>query len=169
MLVFFVKNNENTYPKALMQMYRVVPITKKGNSKLMNTFPGAQSMVCDNLTSDPCWQCLWCTGAPALPNWQPLTVYNSRSVRIVVLYCYVPSYLQTDKERWCLEWVSINALKLSIYIHIILKLVWFWGYLTMELIWHKWQSTLRPSICLSLIVKSHSIPFLEPANTKQWG
>ena len=33
MVVFFVKNNENTYPKgrALMQMYRVVPITKRGN------------------------------------------------------------------------------------------------------------------------------------------
>ena len=33
MVVFFVKNNENTYPKgrALMQMYRVVPKTKRGN------------------------------------------------------------------------------------------------------------------------------------------
>ena len=32
MVVFFVKSNENTYPKgrALMQMYRVVPITKRG-------------------------------------------------------------------------------------------------------------------------------------------
>jgi len=32
-VVFFVKNNENTYPKgrALMQMYRIVPITKRGN------------------------------------------------------------------------------------------------------------------------------------------
>jgi len=31
MVVFFVKSNANTYPKgrALMQMYRVVPITKK--------------------------------------------------------------------------------------------------------------------------------------------
>ena len=36
MVVFFVKSNENTYPKgrALMQMYRVVPITKIGNGKL---------------------------------------------------------------------------------------------------------------------------------------
>jgi len=35
MVVFFVNNNENTYPKgrALMQMYRVVPKTKRGNSK----------------------------------------------------------------------------------------------------------------------------------------
>jgi len=34
MEVFFVKSNENTYPKgrALMQMYKVVPITKRGNS-----------------------------------------------------------------------------------------------------------------------------------------
>jgi len=34
MVVFFVKSNENTYPKgrALMQMYIVVPITKKANS-----------------------------------------------------------------------------------------------------------------------------------------
>ena len=33
MVVFFVKSNSNTYPKerALMQMYRVVPITKRGN------------------------------------------------------------------------------------------------------------------------------------------
>ena len=32
-VVFFVKSNENTYPKGrlLMQMYRVVPITKRGN------------------------------------------------------------------------------------------------------------------------------------------
>ena len=31
--VFFVKSNENTYPKgrALMQMYRVVPQMKRGN------------------------------------------------------------------------------------------------------------------------------------------
>ena len=31
LLVFFVKSNENTYPKgrALMQMYRVVPITRE--------------------------------------------------------------------------------------------------------------------------------------------
>jgi len=33
MVIFFVKSNENTYPKgrALMQMYRVVPQTKRGN------------------------------------------------------------------------------------------------------------------------------------------
>ena len=33
-VVFFVKSNENTYPKgrALMQMYRVVLITKRGNN-----------------------------------------------------------------------------------------------------------------------------------------
>ena len=36
MIVFFTKNDENIYPKgrALMQMYRVVPITKKGNYRL---------------------------------------------------------------------------------------------------------------------------------------
>ena len=36
MVVFFVKSTENTYPKgrALMQMYRVVPITKRGNCGL---------------------------------------------------------------------------------------------------------------------------------------
>jgi len=34
MVVFFVKRNENTYSKgrALMQIYRVVPIRKRGNS-----------------------------------------------------------------------------------------------------------------------------------------
>jgi len=33
MVVFFFKSNENTYPKgrALMQMYRVVPITRRVN------------------------------------------------------------------------------------------------------------------------------------------
>jgi len=33
MVVFFVKSNENTYLKgrALMQMYTLVPITKRGN------------------------------------------------------------------------------------------------------------------------------------------
>jgi len=32
-VVVFVKRNENTYPKgkAPMQMYRVVPVTKRGN------------------------------------------------------------------------------------------------------------------------------------------
>ena len=36
MVVFLVKNNENTYPKgrALVQMYRVVPITKRGKTKV---------------------------------------------------------------------------------------------------------------------------------------
>jgi len=36
MVVFFVKRNENTYPngRALMQMYRVVPLTKIGNCHL---------------------------------------------------------------------------------------------------------------------------------------
>jgi len=34
MVVFFFKNDENTYPKggAILQMYRVVPQTKRGNS-----------------------------------------------------------------------------------------------------------------------------------------
>jgi len=33
MVVFFVKSNKNTYSKgrSLVQMYRVVPITKRGN------------------------------------------------------------------------------------------------------------------------------------------
>ena len=37
MVVFFVKSNENTFPKgrALMQMYRVVPQTKRGNYMYM--------------------------------------------------------------------------------------------------------------------------------------
>jgi len=38
MIVLFVKSNENTYPKgrALMQMYRVVSITKRGNCNVLN-------------------------------------------------------------------------------------------------------------------------------------
>jgi len=36
MVVFFVKSNENTHTKgrALMQLYRVVPITERGNTEL---------------------------------------------------------------------------------------------------------------------------------------
>jgi len=36
MVVFIVNSNENSYPKgrALMQMYRVVPITKRENHLL---------------------------------------------------------------------------------------------------------------------------------------
>ena len=36
MVVFFVKSNENTYPKgrSLMHMYRVVPLTIRGNSEV---------------------------------------------------------------------------------------------------------------------------------------
>jgi len=35
-IVFFVKSNENAYPKgrAFMEMYRVVPIMKRGNYQL---------------------------------------------------------------------------------------------------------------------------------------
>ena len=38
-VVFFVKSNENTYPKgrALIQMYRVIPITKHGNMTILRT------------------------------------------------------------------------------------------------------------------------------------
>jgi len=38
MVVLFVKNNKNTYPKrerTLKQMYRVVQITKRGNSQML--------------------------------------------------------------------------------------------------------------------------------------
>jgi len=37
MVVFFVKSKENTYPKgrALIQMYGVVPITKRGNCRYL--------------------------------------------------------------------------------------------------------------------------------------
>ena len=46
MVVLFVKSNENTYPKgrALMQMYRVVPITKRGNCTCIND--GDNSISC---------------------------------------------------------------------------------------------------------------------------
>ena len=39
--VFFVKSNENAYPKgrALMQMYRVVPQTTRGNYQLGEALP----------------------------------------------------------------------------------------------------------------------------------
>ena len=37
MVVFLVKSNEKTYPKgrALVQIYRVVPVTKRGNVKIV--------------------------------------------------------------------------------------------------------------------------------------
>ena len=50
MVVFFVKSNKNTYPKgrALMQMYRVVPITKRGNILI----DGAQVVASNNKGSE---------------------------------------------------------------------------------------------------------------------
>ena len=50
MAVFFVKSNKNTYPKwrALMQMYRVVPITKRGNILI----DGAQVVASNNKGSE---------------------------------------------------------------------------------------------------------------------
>ena len=42
-----------------------------------------------------------------------------------------------------------------------------WRYLTRRLIWHLSQSSIRPSIYFSSIVKSLSNPFLEPTSTKQ--
>ena len=44
--------------------------------------------------------------------------------------------------------------------------VWFWRYLKRELLS---QSSIRPSIYFSLIVKSHSNLFPEPTRTKQQG
>jgi len=40
MAVFFVESNENTYQKgrALMQIYRVVPITKRVNCQLVSNY-----------------------------------------------------------------------------------------------------------------------------------
>jgi len=55
MVFFFVKSNENTYPKrrALVQMYRVVPITKRGNKLrcILETIVSENypiSFVCNN-------------------------------------------------------------------------------------------------------------------------
>ena len=44
---------------------------------------------------------------------------------------------------------------------------WCWRYLTRGLIWHLSQSSIRPSIYFSLIVKSRSNPLQEPTSTKQ--
>ena len=46
-------------------------------------------------------------------------------------------------------------------------LVWFWRYLTRGLIWHLSQTSIRPSIYFSSIVKSRSNPYLEPTSTMQ--
>ena len=47
---------------------------------------------------------------------------------------------------------------------------WFWfrRYLTSELILHLSQSSIRPSIYFSSIVKSRSNPFLEPRGSNPW-
>jgi len=50
-----------------------------------------------------------------------------------------------------------------------LFLFWFWQYLMRRLFLHLNQSSIRPSISFSLIVKSLLNPFLEPTSTKQWG
>ena len=47
--------------------------------------------------------------------------------------------------------------------------IYFWRYLTRRLIWHLSQSSIRPSIYISSIVKSRSNLFLEPTSTKQQG
>ena len=44
---------------------------------------------------------------------------------------------------------------------------WFWRYLTRGLIWYWSQSSIRPSIYFSSMVKSCSNPFLKPTSTKQ--
>ena len=43
----------------------------------------------------------------------------------------------------------------------------FWSYLTKELIWHNCQSTCK-ALCLFLLGRSFSNPFLDLTNTKQW-
>ena len=51
-----------------------------------------------------------------------------------------------------------------------LVLAWFWRYLTGSLyIRNLSQSSIRPSVCLSSIVKTRSNPFLEPTSTKHCG
>jgi len=47
MVVFFVKSNENTYPKgrALMHMYRVIPQTKRGRSPISWFFEGSLILI----------------------------------------------------------------------------------------------------------------------------
>jgi len=52
-VVFFVKSNENTYPKgrALTQMYRVVPITKRGNT--LGAIESEKSCICFDWTKNP--------------------------------------------------------------------------------------------------------------------
>ena len=53
------------------------------------------------------------------------------------------------------------------YIQTIIVLL-FSRYLTWDLIWHLSQSSIRPSVYFSSIVKSRSNPFLESTSIKQW-
>ena len=53
-----------------------------------------------------------------------------------------------------------------VWLYVSVYCVWFWRYLTRELSLHLSQSSIRPSIYLSSIVKSRSNPFLESTSTK---
>jgi len=83
--------------------------------------------------------------------------------------------LINDKASCSLRWltnhiVTLNSSKQklgTVSLSVIWRLrvkFWFWRYLTRGLIWHLSQSSIRPSLYFSSIVKSRSNPLLEPTS-----
>ena len=112
----------------------------------------------------------WYTGevSEAYRGQWPLAVYMSSIYSKTWIYS---REFQISMVNWHFFYTGINKyenmwIKYWKFAHIA---VWFWFwqyYLTRELIWTKFQSTIRPSICFSLIVKACSYSFLEPTSTK---
>ena len=81
-----------------------------------------------------------------------ISIYNKSYYLCFQQICSVVQNLKTNAtQEACVTWFG------------------FWRYLTRGLIWHLCQSSIRPSIYFSSIVKSRSNPFLEPSSTKQQG
>jgi len=90
-------------------------------------------------------------------------LFNSVSVHFASLFTHILIYLfiKTLVRRvWRKTPCSI---KYSSVVFIVLTTF------NEETIWNKCQSCIRPSICLSLIVKSRLNHFLEQTSTEQWG
>ena len=91
MVVFFAKRNENTYPKgrAFMHMYRVVSITKRGNTSfLSNVYVNTEpTKHYQSIVYIICWVCM-------CPN--PCPCYHVR-LSLAVLFCSSESKLMVCK------------------------------------------------------------------------
>ena len=82
-----------------------------------------------------------------------------------LLWCFCCHYCEGDIPLYLPWWQYMTNSKSNT----VNFWVWFWQFLTRGLIWHLSQSSVRPSIYFSLIVKSCSNLFLEPTSTMQLG